>query len=452
MIMRENNAMPVLFLRKLALIIPLVLVLQGCETWNKIFTDEETRLPGKRFSVLLHQKNLLPDPELEGREILLPAPSINADWPQAGGYANHAMHHILVNDTLKEAWDIDIGSGREDEIYLVASPVVAKGRIFVMDSETNVSAYDTKTGDMVWEAELTPEDEDDGHIGGGVAYDQGRIFAATGFAEIVALDAESGKILWRRSLGGPMRTTPTVRGGRVFAVTLDNKLHALNAVTGASLWAHSGITESASMLGGGSPAVDSGVVVVPYSSGELVALKVENGRLLWSDSLAFTRRTDAVSSISHIRGRPVIDRGMVFAVSYAGLMVAIDLPSGRRVWDKEIGSLESLWVAGNYIYILTSDLELICLARENGSVYWVQSLPHYEDEEDKEGPIVWTGPILASDRLIIAGSDGEALAVSPYTGRILGAQEMPDSVSVPPIAANGSVYFLTDDADLVAYR
>ena len=436
--------------RRLIIVASAMVLLGACESWMGV--NEEPPLPGKRISVLLHQRELVPDPKAAQTEILLPAPTINPDWPQPGGYANHAMHHIDVEDNLRLAWEANAGAGSDDEERLVGSPIVATGRVFVMDAETAVGAYDAGNGNELWQIELTPEEEDDGHIGGGIAYDKGRVFATTGFAQVIALDSANGAVLWRKRVDGPVRSAPTVRGGRVFALTVGNKLYALNAANGETLWTHSGITETASLLGGASPAVDAGVVVVPYSSGELVALKVENGRTLWADSLAPIRRTGAITTLSHIRGRPVIDRGRVFAMSHGGLMVSIDLRSGRRIWDREIGSMESLWVAGDYLFTLTTEAEVACLSRQDGRILWVTAMPRYEDPEDLTGPIIWTGPILTNDRLIVAGSHGEAVAISPYTGNFLGRVEMPDGISVPPVAAAGSVYFLSDAADLVAYR
>ncbi|MFQ5765411.1 MAG: PQQ-binding-like beta-propeller repeat protein [Rhodospirillales bacterium] len=425
------------------------LALGGC-AW---FADApEPPLPGDRISVLLHQRTLSPDPELVDVQILLPAPSPNDDWPQSGGFPNHAMHHMQVPETLSRAWSVDIGAGASDEERLASSPVVEAGRVFVIDSESVVSAYAAADGRRLWKTDVTPDEEDEGHISGGVAYSGGRLFVTTGFAQVIALDAATGVEIWRERVSGPARAAPTIRGGRVFVVTVDNRLFAIDAETGEGLWTHTGISEAASLLGSASPAVDSGVVVVPYTSGELVALKADSGRVLWSDSLAAVKRTDVVSNLAHIRGRPVIDRGRVIAMSHAGLMAAIDLRSGRRLWQKEIGGLESPWVAGDYIYVITNDAEIACINRDDGRIHWVRSLPRYEDPEDQEGPIIWTGPILASDRLIVAGSHGEAMAISPYTGRILGKVEMPDSVSVPPVVAGGSVYFLADDAELVVYR
>ena len=430
-----------------------LVLLNGCEMMDSVFPDDdEVRLPGERISVLLHERTLKPDPKVADAKILLPKPSMNASWPQSGGYANHAMHHIAVGEVLAPLWKVDIGVGADEETPIVSAPIIAGGRVFAMDAETTVSAFEAKTGSLLWKVELTPDDEDDGHISGGIAYENGRVFVATGFAQVIALDAGDGSEIWRQTVGGPLRSAPTVRGGRVFVVTVDNKLLALDAVNGGSLWTHTGITEIASLLGGGSPAVDGGVVVVPYSSGELVALKVENGRLLWADSLGSARRSAAVSTLSQIRGRPVIDRGQVFALSTGGLMVAIDLRTGRRIWGRAIGGLESPWVAGNYLFVLSNNSELVCLSRRDGRIHWVRTLPRYENEEDQEDLIVWSGPILAGDRLILAGSHGQVVSVSPYTGRILGSEDMADGIPVSPVAADGNVYFLSDDAELLAYR
>ena len=432
----------------LLLVLLLAGALGGCSTVTGWFSDaKEPPLPGDRISVLLHQRTLSADPELADVQVLLPAPEPNADWPQSGGYPNHAMHHMMVPETLSKAWSVDIGDGVDDDVRLSGSPVIAGGRVYVMDSTSVVNAFDTKDGNRLWKTDLTPDEEDEGHIAGGIAYDNGRIFVSTGFAQVIALDAKTGAEIWRQPVSSPMRAAPTVRGGRVFVLTVDNKLFAINAENGEGLWTHIGLSEAASLLGSASPAVGNGVVVVPYTSGELIALKAETGRLLWQESLSSIKRTDVVSNLAHIRGRPVIDRGRVFAISHGGIMGAFDLRNGRRLWQKEIGGSQSPWVAGDYIFVITNDAEIAAVSRKTGGIHWVRALPRYKDPDDQENPIVWTGPILVSDRLIAAGSHGEALAISPYTGRILGSVELPSGISVPPIVAGDTVYFLADDAD-----
>ena len=427
-----------------------MLPLSGCETFLGV--EEAPPLPGKRISILVNEQTLKPDSTSAVEKIILPTPTPNPNWPQAGGYPNHAMHHIKIPGEIREAWSVNIGAGSDDEERLIAQPVVAGGRVYTMDAESEISAFDAKTGDDIWTTEITPDDEADGHVGGGLAYEGGKLFVTTGFAEVISLDANTGKVLWRRNLGAAFRTAPTVRGNRVFALTLSNKLFALSGSSGETLWSHSGIEEMTSFLGGASPAVESGVVIAPFSSGELVALKVENGQVLWSDSLSGNRRSISTTTLPSIRGRPVIDRGVVIAISNSGQIAAVNLRTGRRIWDRAIGGIESPWVAGDFIFFLTNDSELVAMARRTGRIHWVKPLPQWEDPEDKTGRITWTGPVLTSDRLIVAGSSGEALSISPYTGTILGKVEMPDGVTIGPVAAGDTLYFLSNDADLVAYR
>ena len=143
---------------------------------------------------------------------------------------------------------------------------------------------------------------------------------------------------------------------------------------------------------------------------------------------------------------------MVFAATSAELTVAIDLRSGTRAWERQIGSTNDPWVAGDWLYLLTGDAEVVCLDRETGSVRWVTALPRWEDEADREGLIVWNGPVLVGDRLVVAGSRGEAFTLSPYTGDPLGRETLPDGVEAAPVVADGTLYFLTNDGSLVAYR
>lgn len=435
--------------RRLAWVVMACLGLGACSSW--MGEAEDPPLPGKRISVLSREKTL--EPEIKGAsEILLPPPEANEDWPQAGGYANHAMHHMEVGDGLQRAWTTGVGSGSSKRAKLLAQPVVAEGRVFTLDADTEVRAVDVKTGRTVWDRDITPEDEDDTFSGGGLAYEDGMLFASTGFAQVVALDAATGKVVWRQSLSGPMRGAPTVRAGRVFVITVDNQTHALAAEDGAVLWSHQGIAETASLLGGTSPAVDGDVLVVPYSSGELFALRVDNGAVLWQDALATVRRTEGVATLTDIRGRPIIDRGRVYAIGHADLLVAIDLRTGRRLWEREIGGIQSPWVAGDYLFLVTNNNEAVALDARTGRVQWVTQLQMWEDEEDREGRLLWAGPVLASDRLILASSDGQLVSLSPYTGQLLGRIEAPDGVSIAPAVAGGTIFFLTDDADLVAYR
>ena len=438
--------------RPLAAILLSGLLAGACELPDWLGNPEEPPLPGERVSVLRLDQALSPDPDVADVAVRLPKPWRNKDWPQAGGTANHALHHLEGAENPQLRWRVGIGAGSGDELRLLASPVVAFELIYTFDARARVSAFEVATGNLVWRRNLTPKDEEAGALGGGVAVADGVLYASTGYGYVHALDAGTGADLWRQRLGAPVRGAPTAAAGRVIAITYDNRLFALSGQDGRVLWSHSGLPEDAGIIGSPSAAVDGDVVLAPYTSGELVALRLENGRVIWSDQLIRSSRVTPLSSLSEIRGHPIVDRGLVIAVSHSGRTVAIELRTGRRVWDRDIGGLETPWVAGDFIYMVTSQSEVICIARRSGRVKWVVQLPAFEDEEDREDPIHWSGPVLVSDRLILNGSNGQAIAISPYTGELLGRIDLPDGSFIPPIVADGTIYILTDDAQLLAYR
>lgn len=436
--------------RRIAAVVIAALALAGCDSW--LGENKAPPLPGKRISVLSREKQVEPDIAGAAARIVLPPPEDNEDWPQAGGYSNHAMHHMMVGDSLERAWKSDIGTGAGKRRRLLGQPIIAEGKVFTVDASSEVRAFDMSTGKRLWSTELIPEDTSEVYTSGGLAYEDGVVFAATGFAQVVAVDARSGRILWRQSVSGPLRGAPTVRGGRVFAITVDNQTHALSAEDGSVLWTHSGISEAAGLLAGNSPAVDGNTVIVPYSSGELFALRIDSGTVIWQDALTTVRRTENVGALLDIRGRPVVDRGRVYAIGNADLLVCLDLRTGRRIWEKEIGGVQSPWIAGDYLFILTNNNEVVALEAKSGRILWVTEMQNWEDPKDREGRLVWVGPVLASDRLIVASSDGKLVSLSPYTGDMLGWEEAPAGISIAPAVADGTLFFLTDDADLVAYR
>ncbi len=426
------------------------LLLAGCDTF--FGESEGPPLPGERISVLSLSRSLAADPALADLRVRLPEPYANAEWPQPGGYSTHAMYHLAAPGQLSRVWSVDIGEAASDERYLLGEPVIAGGRIYTIDAGATVTAFDAGGGQQAWRVDLTPDDEDDNLFGGGLSYDDGRLFVTTPYALVFALDATSGAELWRSPAGGPMRTPPAASGGRVFAVTIDNQTVALAADDGRRLWTHNGIAQDAGLLGGAAPAVAGDTVVVAYSSGELYALRAETGRPAWTDTLAAVSRGDAIATLADIRGLPVIDRDLTIAVSNSGQMAAIDTGRGGRTWTNSVGGTNTPWVAGDFIYVLSNDAELLCITRQDGRVRWIAALPRFENEEDRENPIYWSGPVLVSDRLIVTGSSGEAFSISPYTGELLGHIELPARAHLPPIVANNTVYILTDDAVLTALR
>jgi outer membrane protein assembly factor BamB len=437
------------------ILLPLVLLGLGACSLNPFGgEDDKPALEGKRISVIALQKGLEPDDAVLATLGFVPPNAWqNKYWPQAGGYPNHAMQNLeLSSGELKKVWSKDIGAGKKNNLPLIAQPIVFDGKIFALDAKSRVSALDTSTGDLLWQFSLKPKFEDEYVIAGGLAYSAGIVYATSGFNELYALNPETGAVKWKKAMMSPSRAAPTVIDGRVFVVTIDNQIHAFNAEDGSKIWSYQGLDSAAGLVGMAAPAANRDIVVPAFSSGELYALRVENGSVAWVESLAATRRGTGLSSISDIRALPVLDKGAIIAMSFGGKIVALDERTGQRLWQREVGGSQTPWVAGNHLFILTSNNELAALGRDAGKVVWVSQLPKYKKVKSKEGAIALKGPILAGGRLIVAGSNGMIYEVDPTNGKTLRDWSLRREVVVPPIVAAGTLYLLTADGVLHAYR
>ena len=181
-------------------------------------------------------------------------------------------------------------------------------------------------------------------------------------------------------------------------------------------------------------------------------MRADSGSVAWADTLAAAATGGGLVDFSAIRGLPVVADGRVYAMGVGGLTVAIDLPSGRRLWEREAAGEDSPWAAGSWLFVISLDQRMAAINREDGRIAWVTELPRWENPEKQKDPITWYGPLLAGDRLIAGGTNHQAVAVSPYTGEIIGQQELSGAASLGPIVAGGTVFLVTDDGRLLALR
>lgn len=436
----------------LGLVLLSTFALGGCSLFKG---DEKQPLPGERVSVLELQKTLEPsDAALKAEGFVAPAPWKNDYWTQAGGYPNHNLQNLSLSEApLKKIWSADIGTGGSDEFPLTSQPVIFEGLIYTLDADSTVKAFDTKTGKVVWKNTIRPAKEDENVIGGGLAVAAGMLYATNGYSELLALNPKKGGIYWRQKLTAPSRAAPTVLDNNVYVMTLDNHLTAFDSYSGKVVWKYEGMSETAGLIAAASPAVDNGIVIAPMSSGEVAALRAENGTVAWSDSLSPSLQSGGVSSLPDIAGQPVLDKGAVIAVSYGGRIVSIDQSSGQRLWSRDIGGGKNPWVAGNMVFFLSSNSELVALGRDTGTLAWVKALSSYETTKNKyNNSLLWNGPVLAGGRLIVTSADESLLEISPADGSLIRKLDLGFHVAVPPVVAGDVLYLVSEDGTLSAWQ
>ena len=406
--------------------------------------------PGQRIPVLQSSLTLEPAPALKGVDFSIPAPQPQASWPLPGGNAEQAVENVAAGADLKIAWRRKVGAGDTRFTHIMATPVAGDGRIYMLDGRAQVAALDPTNGRELWRADLsTKKGMDREAFGGGVAFGDGKVFVSSGYRFVAALDAATGKVLWRVDTSSPVHGAPTVAAGKVYVIDVVDQLQAFDAKTGASAWTYQPLEEPARMLIASSPAVTGDQVVAPFASGELVAVSAANGTDLWTDVLSLTSRNNALSEIRDIAGRPAIYRGMVYAGSHSGVLGAVDLRTGQRAWSLPIAMISAPWPAGDVVYAVGQQGEVICAARDSGQIYWINRLNASLGKKQQQE---WSGPILASSRLIMVSDKGELLALDPKTGKQISTLRLGAPAFMTPIATGGMLYVLTNTGEMIAIR
>ena len=384
-------------------------------------------------------------------DLSLPAAVTNANWSHLNGASSHFAGHVAVEFPLEPVWSAEIGAGNGRSSNITGGPVVADGRVFAVDGQSRISAFDTD-GTPLWARELVPEGEDTrGIYGGGVSAGDGVVVVGTGFGEVVALDAETGADIWRQEMDAPVRAAPVVTDDRVYVVARNDQAFSIDLENGRIRWRMTSVEPDAGISGGASPAARGGLVVMPFGSGEVAGALARNGRRAWTTYIAGGRRGTVLGRINDITGDPVIAGDTIFVANQSGQFAALDRSTGERLWSTRDGSLSPALPVDNSVFIVSDTGVLKRLRASDGAEIWTAPLTASDDAGDDTSH-THSGPLLLGGRIVVASSDGVMRSFDPNDGTPLGETSLGAGVAAQPAIANGRLFVTTTDGRLAAFE
>ena len=322
----------------------------------------------------------------------------------------------------------------------VFAPIIRDGKIYLLDAAGVLEAYCLESKDKIWENRIFPRQLIKNYQNPRISYFDGKIFAIAGSNQIVAASAEDGKILWSKTILSLPVSAPISDGKFVYLTTNDNKTYALDATNGKLVWLSTGINKPTAILGSASPLLYKNMLLVSYSSGEIYALNRETGDPFWSQDLNVNKVGDSDFYLNDIDATPIIKNDVIYSIGNGGLMMAINAKNGNYLWKKEIAGITDFWLAGDFLYVINNDDKLLAIQRTSGSIKWIAQLPNFRAEQKPETKIIYSGVVMAGNKLIIADTRGRLLVASPTDGKIEQVLQINQKIYHAPMVADGAIY------------
>ena len=425
-----------------------------CVCSCSIFESQKDLPTGKRISIIENTNKL--EKKIDKQLVSVPDATYQYNWLQLAGNASHVMNNLSGSNNMQQIWQANFGKGESKRNLLLSQPIIVGEYVYAQDVEGTVSAFELRNGNNIWKKKIKPLNKnfsDNGLNGVGIATDGEKIFALTGFGSIVAFDALDGSQLWRIESNSPLRIAPNVCGNKLIIQTLDNKLLILSTSDGSEIHRYNTSAEDTVLAGGATPACSTkhGIIVAGFSNGYIEAFNADIGYPLWNAGIINTKRGHSTTNINAIKASPIIDDEIVYAIGNNDMMIAIDYKSGQTIWSQEIGSTNTPWVAGNYLYVLTNTNTLVALDKYTGKIMFsTDLLDEYTLQERTD--IYLSGPIMVNSKLLISASNGIVYVLSALDGTIEHTIDIKDNIPYAPISANDTVIFATSDANIIAYR
>ena len=408
---------------------------------------------GKRIAVLEAAATLKADVANGSERIQTAAVTDVGSWLQPDANAQHIIPNANIGIEFQKQWKTDFGTGGSKREILMAKPLVKGNTLYMLDAEGMLSAFRLDDGENLWRVELMSENKYIGATsmkGVGLTMQNDTVFITTGYGSVVAVKAKDGTKVWEQNLRAPLRIAPIYAAGKIFVQNINNRFFALDARNGEILWDYDIAMENTTLVGGAPAAYSSAldVVITGFSNGEIQAFGATIGTPLWSDNLVANRQAYSSTALHTVKASPVVEGETVYALGTADVLTAIDIRSGSRRWEKEIGGTQTPLLSGNTLYVVSNTHDLVALDKSNGNILWATALNLGKKADD----ITVYAPIMLNNRLLLTLSDGRVMLFNAKNGKKINELDLNEDFNSAPIAAQGYVFFTTRNAKIIAYK
>ena len=313
------------------------------------------------------------------------------------------MIYALDTSTGQEKWRFPGNDGLAGKALFLTAPTIADGVLYIGASDGNMYAVDANTGKLVVKYRTSRPVNS-----AAVVSDNSLIFGSDE-GTLYNLNPQTAAPVWKQlyKSGDSINSAPVIADNLIFFTTNDNSVHAIRQGTGQFRWK----LRLPGRVLANAPVYSEGALLVAAGA-RINAIQPSSGNLKWARDLP----NDIVAA-------PVAEDNIIYLVSR-------DTSGGAEVYAVRGNNGKDLWKTPATLPIVPSAAPTL-----SGDVLYVPTSKNTLYALDKEdGSLLWEYHIDASTNR------------SNYTPRSVTA------ISAPVTISGHTVYALTDDGSLSAFR
>ena len=348
-----------------------------------------------------------------------------------------ALSDITETVKIKELWSVGVGDGQGDGFYRL-QPAISGEVIYAASADGEVVAVDRKRGKTLWEVDL------DISLSGGVGVYKDVLLLGSSEGLVLKLDANTGEQLWTTMLTGEILSPPQANGKVVVAQTYNGKLQGLDFATGQLLWTYNSNVPVLTLRGTSVPIMENNRVYAGFASGRVLAFDAQTGSIVWDGRVAIPQGRSEIERIVDVDGTMELAGNELYAVSYQGSVVAIDIESGRKIWQQKASSFSGVSLGFGNVYAADEDGTLNAFMRNGEGVRWSQGALGYRQ---------LSRPTPVGSYVTVGDFEGYLHVLSQVDGDFVGRVRVDsDGVRADMLSEDGILYVFANDGELVAYE
>jgi outer membrane protein assembly factor BamB len=329
---------------------------------------------------------------------------------------------------VNQSWSTDVGASSAKG-YLRLSPRAAEGFVYAADPDGRVAEFAVESGKRIWDVDLhTP-------IGGAVGVGDNLVSVGTRRGQVIALARDTGKEVWRASVSSEVLAPPAIGGGVVAVQTVDGRLTGFAAADGKRLWVYERSEPALSLRGTDAPVIAADAVIAGFASGKLVALRSQDGGVLWEATVSQPRGRNEIERLVDVDVVPIVTSDAIYAASYQGKLVALNPSSGAVLWSRDVSTYTGLATDGTNIYVTDDKSHVLAFNRHDGTTRWKQEAFHGRS---------LNGPVVYGDFVVVADYEGYVHWLARDDGRVLARYNIGHGAVRAPATFDGETLLVAD--------